>query len=149
VKFLIDTECWLWGLAEPERLSSKARELMIDRESEVYLSAVSSFEIAVKAAIGKLALPEPPPVYVPKRMASQNIKSLPIEHAHALRVYSLPPHHKDPFDRLLIAQAQVESLAIMTADRQFANYDVPLIWAGDPRLSPKRRRDAKKKPSKD
>ncbi|PYS56955.1 MAG: hypothetical protein DMF74_27300, partial [Acidobacteria bacterium] len=63
--------------------------------------------------------------------------------------YSLPPHHKDLFDRLLIAQAQVESLAIMTADRQFANYDVPLIWAGDPRLSPERRRDAKKKPSKD
>ena len=60
MKFLIDTECWLWGLAEPERLFSKARELMIDRENEVYLSAVSSFEMAFKVAIGKLALPEPP-----------------------------------------------------------------------------------------
>ncbi len=140
MRFLIDTECWLWGLAEPDRLNSKARELIVNRDSQVYLSAVSSFEIAVKAAIGKLTLPEPPPVYVPRRMALQNINSLAIEHAHALRVYSLPPHHKDPFDRLLIAQAQVESLPIMTADRQFVNYDVRLIWAGDPRFAPERRR---------
>ena len=129
MKFLIDTECWLWSLAEPGRLNSEAQAALVSADNEIYLSAVSSWEIAIKAAISKLALPEPPAVYVPKRMASENIRSLPIEHTHALRVYSLPTHHTDPFDRLLIAQAQTEALPIMTADRQFANYDVQLIWA--------------------
>jgi PIN domain nuclease of toxin-antitoxin system len=129
VKLLLDTECWLWSLASPERLGEEARALLADGGHEVYLSAASSWEIAIKAALGKLVLPEPPEQYVPRRMAAQGLRALPIEHAHALRVYALPQHHRDPFDRLLVAQAQLESLTLMTSDRAMAAYDVPILWA--------------------
>lgn len=132
MRLLIDTECWLWAFLSPDRLNEEARQKIIDGDNEIVLSAVSSWEIAIKAALKKLVLPEEPSRYVPSRLAEQGMLSLSIEHNHALRVYSLPQHHKDPFDRLLIAQAQVEDLPIMTADRQFKDYDVNLIWGGDP-----------------
>ena len=130
MKILIDTGCWLWSLAEPERLNVRARRLLSDAGNTVYLSAASSWEIAIKAALGKLQLPERVAKFVPDRMSLQNILGLPVEHAHALRVASLPTHHRDPFDRLLIAQAQLESLGILTADRVFRAYDVEILWAG-------------------
>ena len=130
MRLLIDTECWLWSLSDPKRLNDEAKSIIAERRHSIYLSSASSWEVAIKAALGKLSLPEPPERYVPSRMAAQGIQSLPIEHAHALRVFSLPPHHRDPFDRMLVAQAQVESLSILTADRVFAAYDVPTIWCG-------------------
>jgi PIN domain nuclease of toxin-antitoxin system len=129
VKILIDTSCWLWSLTDPELLSKKARNLLSDPSQTLFLSAASSWEISIKAALGKLRLPEPPEKYIPSRMAAFSIIGLPVEHIHALKVFSLPPHHRDPFDRILIAQAQAESLTILTADRVFAAYDVPTIWA--------------------
>lgn len=132
MRILLDTGCWLWSLAAPERLNQKARDLLTDRRHTLYLSAASSWEIAIKAALGKLALPEPPEKYVPSRMAAQDILGLPVEHTHALRVFSLPSHHRDPFDRILVAQAQSESLTILTADRAFDPYDVETFWAGRP-----------------
>jgi len=81
--------------------------------------------------LGKLKLPETPARYVPSRLAGQGMDSLPIEHAHALRVADLPPHHSDPFDRLLVAQAQVERMTLMTADPQMVAYDLPILWAGE------------------
>jgi PIN domain nuclease of toxin-antitoxin system len=130
VKILIDTSCWLWSLATPERLNKRTRALLSDPAHTLYLSAASSWEIAIKAALGKLHLPEPPDKYVPSRMEALDIRGLPVEHAHALRVFGLPRHHRDPFDRILVAQAQTESLTILTADRAFAAYDVETIWAG-------------------
>jgi PIN domain nuclease of toxin-antitoxin system len=129
VKILIDTGCWLWSLTDPERLNERARELLADSRQELFLSSASSWEIAIKAALGKLQLPQPPSRFVPARMAAFGIQGLPVEHTHALRVFALPLHHRDPFDRLLIAQAQIEKMAILTADHSFAPYDVKLIWA--------------------
>ena len=93
------------------------------------LSAASSWEIAIKYALGKLPLPAPPPEYVPSRMQASGTGALPITHAHALHVASLPTHHRDPFDRLLVAQAQVESLPLLTADPQLGRYDIELLAA--------------------
>ena len=129
MKILVDTACWLWSLAEPERLNRRARDLVTDPGQTLFLSAASSWEIAIKAALGKLRLPESPEKYVPRRMAGFNIIGLPVEHAHALRVFALPHHHRDPFDRILIAQAQIENMTILTADSSFAKYDVKTIWA--------------------
>ena len=113
---------------EPERFSERTRQqVLLDPESELFLSAVSSWEIAIKFQVGKLELPSPPAEYVPSRLLSSGVIGLPIEHAHALQVASLPSHHRDPFDRLLVAQAQVESLPILTADSQIAAYDVTVL----------------------
>jgi PIN domain nuclease of toxin-antitoxin system len=129
VRILLDTHCWLWMQVSPERFRPAALEIVSSPANQLFLSAASSWEIAVKCALGKLALPEPPSVYVPSRMASSGITGLPVEHAHALRVADLPPLHRDPFDRLLVAQTQVEGLAILTADRQILAYDVEIIEA--------------------
>ena len=133
MRVLIDTGCWLWSLTNPDRLNTRARGLIADPAQDLFLSAASSWEIAIKAALGKLRLPETPDKYVPRRMEAMDIQGLPVEHAHALRVFSLPAHHRDPFDRILIAQAQMESLAILTADPVFAAYDVETIWAAQSR----------------
>ena len=127
MRFLLDTQCWLWMQAEPDRFSPETRKLLLDPSNELFLSAASSWEIAIKYALGKLPLPEPPSTYVPSRMQSSGVIGLAIEHAHALHVDSLPPHHRDPFDRLLVAQAQLEAMSILTADRALALYPVTIL----------------------
>jgi PIN domain nuclease of toxin-antitoxin system len=129
VKILIDTQCWLWMTATPERLSPRARALVEEMEYNLYFSAASSWEIAIKYALGKLTLPEPPAEYVPTRIDLTGVRALAIDHAHALHVSALPRHHRDPFDRLLIAQAQLGNLTILTADPLFDAYDVATIPA--------------------
>jgi PIN domain nuclease of toxin-antitoxin system len=130
MRILLDTHCWLWWVSEPERLREAARNQIADGRNTILLSAASSWEIAIKYALGKLPLPEPPEDFVPKRLSRDAILGLPVEHLHALRVAALPDHHRDPFDRLLIAQAQVEGIPIMTVDPQFRLYDqIEIIWA--------------------
>jgi PIN domain nuclease of toxin-antitoxin system len=129
VKILLDTQCWLWWIATPEKLKRDARRRIADKRNTIYLSAASSWEIVIKYSIGKLPLPEPPWQFVPKRLARDTITALPIEIMHALRVADLPLHHKDPFDRLLIAQSTQERIPIMTADKQFEPYQAQIIWA--------------------
>jgi PIN domain nuclease of toxin-antitoxin system len=130
VRLLLDTHCFLWWFADDRRLGERARELIGDGDNDVFVSAASSWEIAIKASLGKLTLPEPPDVYVPARLASQEMRGLPIEHVHALRVASLPAYHQDPFDRLIVAQAQLEKLPILTVDENIAAYEVDAVWAG-------------------
>lgn len=113
-----------------ERTSEKARSVFADLGNDIFLSAASSLEIAIKSAAGKLQLPEPPGSYVPRRMADQGLRPLPVSHQHALAVFALPPHHRDPFDRLLIAQANLEDMILITADRMFQRYPVQILWAG-------------------
>jgi PIN domain nuclease of toxin-antitoxin system len=139
---LLDTECWLWWHLGPERLGARALALLEERRAPLLLSAASSWEIAIKTALGKLDLPSPPARFVPEQLAADGIDSLAIEHAHALRVARLPPHHSDPFDRLLVAQAQLERCALLTADARLLDYDVDVVWAGreDPRRPRPRRR---------
>jgi len=142
MRILLDTQCWLWWFLLPERLSAGARDVIADAREPLYLSAASSWEIAIKVGLRKLKLPDLPARYVPARLAEQGMSSLPVEHAHALRVADLPPLHSDPFDRLLVAQAQVERMTIMTADAQVLAYDVATLWAGEgnpPRLRGRRR----------
>ena len=128
--YLLDTGVWLWSVGEPTRISSKARDVIVDVEQEVFLSAVTAWEVAIKVGSGKLQLPEPPDLYIPRRMASQGLRTLAVSHQHALTVFALPGHHRDPFDRLLIAQAQVENMTLITADRMVERYPVHVLWAG-------------------
>lgn len=128
--YLLDTGVWLWSVGEPSRISRKARDVIADVTQVVFLSAVTSWEVATKAASGKLRLPEPPDLYVPRRMAVQGLRPLVVSHAHALAVFALPAHHRDPFDRLLIAQARVEGMTLITANWIFNRYPVQLLWAG-------------------
>jgi PIN domain nuclease of toxin-antitoxin system len=130
VTYLLDTGVWLWSVGDPSRISRKARDVMADVSHEVFLSAVTSWEVAIKAASGKLHLPEPPDLYVPRRMASQGLRPLAVSHEHALTVFALPAYHRDPFDRLLIAQAKVEGMTLISADKIFDRYPVQLLWAG-------------------
>ncbi len=129
MKFIIDTHCWLWCFLNPEKLNKSSQGLILKHANIVFFSVASSWEIAIKYGSGKLQLPLPPKEYIPNRLASQAMSSLPIHHSHALQAGELPHHHRDPFDRLLIAQAQLEKLPIMTADEQLKSYDVEIIWA--------------------
>lgn len=129
MKLLLDTQCWLWMLMAPERFTATTRALLVAPENELYLSAASSWEIAIKYALGKLRLPGLPGEVVPGLMARSGVVPLPVHHAHALHVAQLPPHHRDPFDRLLVAQAQLEGLPILTADRSFRPYEVEVLKA--------------------
>jgi PIN domain nuclease of toxin-antitoxin system len=117
-------------IADPSRLGLHARAMVEDRRNDLFLSAASSWEIAIKHGMGRLDLPSPPDALIPEQMRRSGVAGLPIEHAHALRVGTLPAHHRDPFDRLLIAQAQIESLAILTADPVFDRYEVEVVRAG-------------------
>jgi PIN domain nuclease of toxin-antitoxin system len=129
MKLLIDTHCWIWFFLEPNKLSQSAKYLILNRKNEILLSAASSWEIAIKNSLGKLHLPFAPQEYIPQRMAEQGMTALSILHSHALQAAALPHHHSDPFDRLLIAQAQIEKLPILTSDPQFKKYDVEVIAA--------------------
>jgi PIN domain nuclease of toxin-antitoxin system len=114
-------------LVSPERFSQSTREILERGETDLLLSAASSWEIAIKYSPGKLALPSPPAEYVPERMLQSGVTGLPVEHRHALAVANLPPHHRDPFDRILVAQAIVESLPLLTADPQLTRYGIEAI----------------------
>jgi PIN domain nuclease of toxin-antitoxin system len=126
MRVLLDTHAFLWANAEPDRLGSW-REVVEDLANELLLSAASSWELATKAAIGRLHLPEPVASYVPSRMATLGITGVSVEHRHALAVAALPMHHRDPFDRILIAQAQLLGVPILTADAAFDGYDVEVL----------------------
>lgn len=127
MRILLDTQCWLWMALSPERFSADARALVEERGHDLRLSAASAMEIAVKHAAGRLRLPEAPARYVASRLDALGVRALPIEVAHALRAFALPPYHADPFDRLLIAQAQIEHLPVLTTDPIFSRYDVETL----------------------
>ena len=114
---------------DPERLTS-ALPLLADENTTLLLSAASSWEIAVKWGLGKLALPEAPETYVPDRMQRDAIDALPVLHSHALAVAKLPHHHRDPFDRLSIAQTISERIPLATADQSMRAYAAELLWVG-------------------
>lgn len=128
MKALLDTHTFLWWNLDAPQLSSTAREIIGDGRNEIFLSAASAWEIAIKYARGRLELPETPEVYVPNRMTRHNFSPLPIHLSHALQVYKLPDIHQDPFDRLLVAQSQLEDLTLLTTDQEVARYGVDIIW---------------------
>ena len=130
MRFLLDTSIWLWSIGEVGRLNRPTRDILIAPEHELYLSAVSVWEIAIKASLGRLDLRETPRIVVPRETSRQGLRPLPVNYLHALAVYDLPHHHGDPFDRLLVAQALSEGLTLITSDRELKRYPVEIYWAG-------------------
>jgi len=128
MKVLIDTHVFLWWITNDPLFSPRAREIIADSANVVFLSAASGWEIAIKAKLGRLRLPDEPERFILKQLELNAIEVLPVQMSHALHVYALPDHHRDPFDRLLIAQAQLEKLPILTADPQISRYEVETIW---------------------
>jgi len=128
VRVLLDTHTFLWWISNDTRLSSRAREVISNGNNELLLSAASGWEIAIKVRLGRLQLPYEPERFIPEQLVINAIQSLPIKISHALHTYSLPIYHRDPFDRIIIAQAQLEGLPILTSDPQIAKYKVEIIW---------------------
>ena len=124
MKYLLDTHAVLWWIEGSNRFKKPLRNALTDRANTVFVSAVSTWEISIKAAVGKLILPQEPKSFLPPRMERAGFTLLPVLAEHTYEVFSLPLHHLDPFDRLLIAQARINQLTIVTADREFAKYDV-------------------------
>ncbi len=123
---MLDTNALLFWLAGSKRMKAALRDRLVDPENTVYVSAVSAFEIAVKASLGRLTLPGEPAAILMPFLERSRLSLLPMTVKHSFGVYALPPHHTDPFDRMLIAQALAEDLTIVTSDRQFSQYDVKL-----------------------
>jgi PIN domain nuclease of toxin-antitoxin system len=129
VRLLLDTQCWLWMHLSPERFSEKTRRLLRRRDTDVLLSVASIWEMAIKSGLGKLRVPEPIERWVPSRIQVGQTTVVAIEVPHALRVATLPPLHRDPFDRLIVAQALVEELPVLSADPALDGYGIEVLPA--------------------
>ena len=128
MRLLLDTNIFLRMMTDETLLSPTAKAAIADRNNEVWVGAVCAWKIAIKMALGKIHLSDPIELFMNDGMRKAKAMELPIRVAHAIRVASLPMHHHDPFDRLILAQAQVESLTIVTSDRQFAAYGISVVW---------------------
>ena len=129
MRLLLDTHVFLWLAGSPSKLSVAATDAIADRANDVFISAAVTWEIVLKYPSGKLRLPTSPASYVPSRIAAFGFSSLPITQDHAIAVASLPATHTDPFDRIMIAQAQVEGLTFVTRDAASLTYPVNTIEA--------------------
>lgn len=127
LNLLLDTHAFIWYLQDEPRLRRPTRELVDDPLNDVFVSAVAAWEIAIKAKLGKLEVPPNVAGWLPTQLTLNRFKQLPITVSHAAAVEGLPLHHRDPFDRLLIAQARAEQLTIVTTDAWFEAYDVRVI----------------------
>jgi PIN domain nuclease of toxin-antitoxin system len=128
MKALLDTHTFLWWVTNDPLLSTKVEEILCDRSNQVFVSAATGWEIAIKSQIGKLNFPTPPEPFMLQQLALNSFVTLPIRLEHGLRVYHLPLYHRDPFDRILIAQSQLEGMPILTTDSKIAQYGVDVIW---------------------
>ena len=123
MSFLLDTHILLWFLENDSKLSNQVREVIINPNNLVFVSAISAWEISIKQSLGKLIAPN----NLEEALRFSRLEVLAMTLAHGIKVADLPMHHKDPFDRMLIAQALVEGLTIITVDHKFKLYDVPLL----------------------
>jgi PIN domain nuclease of toxin-antitoxin system len=130
MKFLLDTSVFLWLLSGEAKLNQRALEILTSSSSELYFSAAGSWEIAIKFALGALPLPKAPREFISHALRYWPMLALNITQEHAFHAGELPLHHRDPFDRMLIAQALSEQLTLLTADRVFQKYKVDLIFCG-------------------
>jgi PIN domain nuclease of toxin-antitoxin system len=128
VTLLLDTHAFLWWIEDNPRLSAPARTAIADPDAEVYLSAASGWEIAIKAGLGRLTLPDNLSAFMSEQLEKNDFRVLPIRLAHALNLRDLPDLHRDPFDRMLVAQCRTEGLALVTADTAFRGYELETVW---------------------
>ena len=128
MRVLLDTSTFLWWITDSDRLSDRVREVIGAGANEVWFSAVSSWEIVIKAGLGRVTLPGEPEQFLPKQLTANAFQVLPIHLRHTFRVATLPPIHRDPFDRLLIAQALTENLTILSSDTRLKGYPARVVW---------------------
>lgn len=128
MRAILDTHAFIWWVTDDSRLSSTAKTIITNPGNLLFLSAASAWEIVIKVRLGKLTLPEAPEIYIPSRLKMNRFESLSIQMVHALQVTSLPDLHRDPFDRIIIAQSQVEKMPIVSVDSQIIQYPVDVIW---------------------
>lgn len=124
MRALLDAHAFLWWITDDSRLSLHAREIIADGRNDLFFSAASGWEIAIKANLGKVEVPDGLERFLTEQLFCNAIQVLPIYLSHALHVYTLPQHHRDPFDRLLVSQAVLERLTVLSADPQIAQYPV-------------------------
>lgn len=129
MRLLLDTHTWLWLLSAPNRIERSTLDALESTDNDLYLSAASTWEIAIKYATGKLELPGDPSQEISEWMAKTDARPLPVSIRHSVGVATLPLHHRDPFDRMLIAQSRIEEIPIVTRDPAFDAYDVKVIGA--------------------
>lgn len=127
MKILLDTNAFLWAITEDARLRKPQREAFMDESNGLYLSVASIWEILIKTGLGKLPLPTPAAPYVQKQMERNRIVSLGIQPHHLAELENLPPLHRDPFDRMLIAQAKADGMPLMTGDKTMRRYGLRLL----------------------
>ena len=125
---LIDTSTFLWSISDSDKLSADARRCIADLDNELFLSIASLWEIAIKTSLGKLELLLPFSQLIPEQLEQNAITVLPIDMRHLSKIIDLPFHHRDPFDRLIIAQSFTEQLPVITRDAAFSQYPIQLIW---------------------
>ena len=128
MRVLLDTHSFIWLVTDDPKLSDLAKSLFLDGRNELFCSAVTSFEIAIKFSLGKLELAEPPREFMETRLRKNALRPLPITLAHTYRLADLPFHHRDPFDRLLVAQALEEDLSLLSIDEVLSDYGIQRIW---------------------
>ncbi len=128
MKLLLDTHVFLWLAEAPEKLTERALGACKDRRNPLFFSVASAWEIQVKTQLGKLTLDDPLSKLVRVQQAVNGLRVLGVELLHVLELESLPAYHKDPFDRLLVAQARVENLHLVTADSAVQRYPANLVW---------------------
>jgi PIN domain nuclease of toxin-antitoxin system len=128
MRILLDTHAFLWWDSEPGKLSTRVANLLFNPEHTIVLSVASIWEIQIKKQLGKLSLSVPLNELIESQQKINDIEILPIHLAHVLTLDSLPPHHKDPFDRILISQVIVEKIALVSADPVLTNYNVEIVW---------------------
>lgn len=125
---MLNTHVFSWWTSDNSKLSDLARETIADERNEPVFSVVSAWEIVTKAGLGKLKIPDPPEKFVIDQVSLNDLEVLPMHLGHALRVHDLPDHHRDPFDRLLVAQALAEDLVVLTADPLISQYPTKTLW---------------------
>lgn len=128
MRLLLDTQAFLWWVADDSRLSPRARTVVAERKDRCFVSLASCWEMAIKVSLGKLILTPPIERFIPEQLATNAFDLLPIEFSHTAGVAALPFHHRDPFDRLLVIQALLEDLALVSADPVFKRYGVNRVW---------------------
>ncbi|MGV8933984.1 MAG: type II toxin-antitoxin system VapC family toxin [Gallionellaceae bacterium] len=128
MRVLLDTHAFLWWIWDAPELSAKARKYIANPENECLLSLASVWEIAIKSSLGKLKIDRSLDQFIPEQLSANGFKPLEIGFRHIVQVNTMPFHHKDPFDRLLAAQAQEEKLLIISADPIFTKYGIKRIW---------------------
>ena len=128
MKYLLDTHAFLWFISEDSRLSSKAKSIIKTRNNEVYFSAASVLEMSIKIRLGRLTIEDDLEPFIVKQLAENSFHALSVTIFHSIYTSKLPEIHKDPFDRMIIAQSQVEDMYLISKDKNIKKYKVPVVW---------------------